>query len=74
VEWVAALVGALVLASLFLMWDSARSVRCSQCPHCKSLIEKEKYDRAWAAHKEYHYYTTNVPGCEFCDQRRDGRE
>lgn len=64
-----ALVAALVAAALIFMWDTARSTRCKQCPHCQSLIEKERRDNAWAAHKAWHTHTTNVPGCEFCDVR-----
>jgi uncharacterized protein with PIN domain len=59
----------IVVAAVLLMADTARSKTCSECPHCKSKIEQAKRDQAWAVHKTYHAYTTNVPGCEFCDVR-----
>lgn len=60
---------ALVVGGLILLLDTVRSVRCSECPHCQTKIEDEKRAYAWANHKTYHSYTTNVPGCEFCEQR-----
>jgi hypothetical protein len=59
----------LVAVCISLMWDAQRSYMCKECPHCKRRVEDEKRANALAAHRQYHYYTTNVPGCEFCDYR-----
>jgi hypothetical protein len=62
----------IVIAAILLMWDTQRKPRCAECPHCKRLVEDEKRATALAVHKQYHAYTTNVAGCEFCDVRESG--
>lgn len=49
-----------------LMWDTARSKKCPECPHCKKIVDDKKWAEAKAVHLQYHGHTTGVPGCEFC--------
>lgn len=56
-----------VAVAIALMVDTARSKKCSECPHCQKIAADKKWEQDKQVHLMYHRHTTGIPDCEFCN-------